>query len=482
LGAEISVSTDATGFSFISVEGEIGPGDGDAFAKAATNLTKAAVIFDSMGGSLSAGLQIGAIIRQKGFGTAVPEGLRCASACALAWLAGTPRMMAKHSLIGFHAAYEVGEQTASGVGNAVVGAYLTSLGLPISAVVYITEARPQQMQYLNFIDAAAVGIEVESLPASMERRPDLTSREDNPDSELPTQPRTAEGAPPGSPHVDGGYWIQVASRASQDDAIETGMQYGKKFPRVYVFRTLNGWYSVVIGPYASGVSNEELLKLKSEGTIPIDSLITSGKKFTEVVWTRQNATTHGGDQAAALKAAENFYAKSVLPKEDAVEYLESLYADRINYYGLIKSRRDVIEEKEKFFERWPDRAYDIRAGSLQASCDMDRRCTVRGEVDWRAESLQRNATASGTAQFELQFVLTDRETLIAEWSKVVSRNPSSRPDQTDNRDPIPSSKECGRILTHSVKGYIRDCNIRSQTTIACGQFYKRAQSQGRACD
>lgn len=85
----------------------------------------------------------------------------CASACALAWLGGTKRFMSRSSRVGFHAAYREtsGVTTESGMGNALVGAYLNSLGLPTRAVAYITAAAPDSMQWLTQNDAISVGIE-----------------------------------------------------------------------------------------------------------------------------------------------------------------------------------------------------------------------------------------------------------------------------------------------------------------------------------
>src|ERR687885_212503 len=78
-----------------------------------------------------------------------PAGGRCASACALAWLGGTPRVMVQGSAVGFHAAYTVegGQAATSGAGNALIGAYLAGLGLRDRAIVYITMARPDQMTW-----------------------------------------------------------------------------------------------------------------------------------------------------------------------------------------------------------------------------------------------------------------------------------------------------------------------------------------------
>ena len=82
---------------------------------------------------------------------------------AIAWLGGTPRLMSAEARVGFHAAYssETGQET--GVGNTLVGAYLNKIGLPYSAVIYITQAAPNSMAWLSIADADKQGIDVEPL-------------------------------------------------------------------------------------------------------------------------------------------------------------------------------------------------------------------------------------------------------------------------------------------------------------------------------
>jgi hypothetical protein len=137
--------------------GELRPGDGDMFRARTSALSKAVVVFWSMGGDLLAGIEIGEVIRTKGFDTFVKW--RCASACALAWLGGTHRGMTADALIGFHAASDQsGEIT--GMVNAVLGAYLNKMGLRYEAVAYITNASPDSIIWLTMADAQRFGIEV----------------------------------------------------------------------------------------------------------------------------------------------------------------------------------------------------------------------------------------------------------------------------------------------------------------------------------
>ena len=162
--ANISLSklNDDPAHALVTVEGDLEAGDHNKFRTQVGRLTKAVVVFNSDGGNLLAGIEIGKTIRLKSFATVVLDGLRCASACAFAWLGGSPRFMERGARIGFHAAYiESGGRAAeSGVGNALLGSYLTQIGLSENAVMYITQAGPRQMTWLTLPDAKQIGIDV----------------------------------------------------------------------------------------------------------------------------------------------------------------------------------------------------------------------------------------------------------------------------------------------------------------------------------
>jgi hypothetical protein len=153
--------------SLVMVEGDLELGDIELFRSKIAPLSKATVAFRSDGGSLLAGIRIGMLIRVRNFTTIVPEAAQCASACAVAWLGGARRYLGVGSKVGFHAAYvqRAGGTAESGPGNAVLGAYLDQIGLPEDAIVYITQAAPSSMKWLNMEEAAQHGIDVELLPS-----------------------------------------------------------------------------------------------------------------------------------------------------------------------------------------------------------------------------------------------------------------------------------------------------------------------------
>jgi len=158
--ATIAVSPlDSDERGLVTVTGTFENSDIEQFKTKTSLLSKALVAFVSNGGSLNAGIEIGTMLRLKGFASFVPDGARCASACALAWLGGAKRLMGPTAQVGFHAAYIMrdGVPSESSTGNALVGAYLNRIGLN-RAVIYLTQAAPQDMTWLNLGDAERLGI------------------------------------------------------------------------------------------------------------------------------------------------------------------------------------------------------------------------------------------------------------------------------------------------------------------------------------
>ncbi len=151
--------------AFIILSGAFEFGDEEKFNSSVQKFSKAAILLDSDGGNLSSALRIGEIIRLKGFSTGVAPKTICASACALAWLGGGTRYMSDQSRIGFHAASinTNGTDVENGQANALIGAYVTRLGLSERAVAYITEASPNNIAWITPDLAKSLGIYVEKL-------------------------------------------------------------------------------------------------------------------------------------------------------------------------------------------------------------------------------------------------------------------------------------------------------------------------------
>jgi curved DNA-binding protein CbpA len=107
----------------------------------------------------------------------------------------------------------------------------------------------------------------------------------------------------------------------------------------------------------------------------------------------------------------------------------SAYADQVLYYGSLKSREAVLQDKRRFLERWPERRYELRPHSITAQCKAGV-CSVSGLLDWRARSLARAASASGMAQFEYEVMVSDGTFRIISENSSVVRSRRAEPDQS----------------------------------------------------
>lgn len=179
----------------VLVTGPFESGDDRRFIDVSLRADDPVIVLASGGGNLIAGLEMGRAIRLQRLETTVPPGEVCASACALAWLGGSSRHMLDGARIGFHAAFYLdddGDPIETGMGNALVGAYLNTLGLSDEAVIYITQAAPQEMQWLSANDAQSVGIALQASPDGVAAAPLVQ----NPAAPAQTAAPASSTAPP----------------------------------------------------------------------------------------------------------------------------------------------------------------------------------------------------------------------------------------------------------------------------------------------
>jgi SPOR domain len=234
--------------SLVTISGTIDLADKDEFLRKIGPLANAIVAFESDGGNLIAGLQIGETIRLKNFATLVPDKARCASSCALAWLGGTRRFMGPQAQVGFHAAYDGQTHQVTSTGNALVGAYLNKIGLPYSAVVYITSASPESVSWLSKSDAEKLGIEVSLFTTPINS------------ASPPKSPPIATEPPQGGFRTRN-YGVQVSSQRSEADGHASYRALQEKYPlllgsrQAMILRADTGehgiFYRAVVGPFDS---------------------------------------------------------------------------------------------------------------------------------------------------------------------------------------------------------------------------------------
>jgi hypothetical protein len=159
--------------NFIVLSGDIAVDDDKKFNRIATVFDEAVVVLDSNGGSTIAAIKMGESIRLKGYSTYVSDTNACASACALIWLAGSPRILDERARVGFHATYTDidGRKLESGRGNALVGRYLTLLNLNERTVLFATSAPPASLNWLTSKNFQNLGVDVQIIAEKSEPDP-----------------------------------------------------------------------------------------------------------------------------------------------------------------------------------------------------------------------------------------------------------------------------------------------------------------------
>lgn len=167
----------------ITIDGEIKSGDDEKFRKIAAEYSDAIVLLNSEGGMIGPAMDIGRTIKLRGYGTAIYKTGSCASACALIWVAGSKRVVFEGGQVGFHASYldTDGTKLETGVGNALVGHYLSQLGFGEKTVVFATLAPPDKILWLNDKTASMSGIEFTAIPGDEKRStPQVAERQSAP--------------------------------------------------------------------------------------------------------------------------------------------------------------------------------------------------------------------------------------------------------------------------------------------------------------
>jgi|SRR6516162_7600246 hypothetical protein len=169
----------------IRITGKLMPGDATVFRTIALEIPlvhRVEVLLTSPGGSLDAMLEIGQIIRQRGWTTIAMD--KCNSSCAYIWLAGYKREIYPGTVLGFHAVGTDCEsgvcQRISGSGNALLGAYLNELGFDDKAIRLFTKAPPDDATWVSAATFAQYGISFEMYSLTAKPEP-------------PAQPTSLEG-------------------------------------------------------------------------------------------------------------------------------------------------------------------------------------------------------------------------------------------------------------------------------------------------
>jgi hypothetical protein len=89
------------------------------------------------------------------------------------------------------------------------------------------------------------------------------------------------------------------------------------------------------------------------------------------------------------------------PAPEAMPALEGLYAEKVVYRGTSSTRQAVLRSKSRLADRWAERVYTVRPGSISATCaKAGTTCRVKGVMSYRYHEPTTSNRARGIVNFE----------------------------------------------------------------------------------
>lgn len=99
-----------------------------------------------------------------------------------------------------------------------------------------------------------------------------------------------------------------------------------------------------------------------------------------------------------------------------------LYARTVRFHGRTMNLRALVAEKRAFVQRWPERRYSPRPGTMRVACAGAGLCTVRTVFDFAAASAKRKRRSAGSGTLRLDLELRGaRPVIVGESSRVLNR-------------------------------------------------------------
>jgi hypothetical protein len=141
----------------LSMSGVMGPGSYREFRRVLRRAEPDLIVLEGPGGVLGEAILIADEVRKRGIATAVGPNDRCASACAIVFLAGRTKYMGRGAKVGLHSATFVDGQ-ADPEATGVMAAYLAELGVPESTLRRMAMTAPDHIRWLSKAEQKALGI------------------------------------------------------------------------------------------------------------------------------------------------------------------------------------------------------------------------------------------------------------------------------------------------------------------------------------
>jgi len=134
----------------------------------------------------------------------------------------------------------------------------------------------------------------------------------------------------------------------------------------------------------------------------------------------------GSPEQRAIDFVHSLFERWSGPNAELLPVLDRLYTEKVLYHGKSTPRQSVLLSKRRFAGRWTQRNYDIRPGSLSATCAAaGGTCRVKGSLSWKLHEAKTTASSRGVASFAYSIVLKDSGPQISAETDTVNDKPST---------------------------------------------------------
>jgi len=105
----------------------------------------------------------------------------------------------------------------------------------------------------------------------------------------------------------------------------------------------------------------------------------------------------------------------------AIQATPAFYGSTVVFHGRPVSLQNLLNEKRRFMERWPERRYQYRPETMTVMCQPGNTfCHVRAVYDFDASNAARGKHSRGTGVHDLVVSFAaDRAVIISESSRVL---------------------------------------------------------------
>jgi hypothetical protein len=134
----------------------------------------------------------------------------------------------------------------------------------------------------------------------------------------------------------------------------------------------------------------------------------------------------GSPEQRAIDFVHSLFERWSGPNAELLPVLDKLYTEKVLYHGKSTPRQSVLLSKRRFANRWTQRNYAIRPGSLSAACAAaGGTCRVKGSLSWKLHEAKTTASSRGVASFAYSIVLKDSGPQISAETDTVNDKPST---------------------------------------------------------